>query len=76
MSYEVSSITLCYGLSQKVPAPQNDQVVVEKLLEKCVYKHTGEARELCLLHVQVIVHETPRRTLRSLKKPDAVQYDR
>lgn len=47
--------------------------VSEVVLEKCAYKHTEEARELCLLHIQVIVHETPLSTLRSVKE-DTVQH--
>lgn len=68
MRYEIPSTTLCCGLCQdRSPPPRRIKSVVE-VLEKCAFKHTEEARELCLVYVQIMLHETPPSTLCIVKK--------
>lgn len=70
MRYE---ITLCCGLCWDRSSPPRRIKSVVEVLEKCAFKHTEKARELCLVYVQIIVHETPPSTFCAAKK-DIVQY--
>lgn len=56
MKYRISSTSLCYGLCQDSSPPS--------LKDQSAVADTGEAREFCLLHVQVILHESPLNILR------------